>query len=177
MVASSDTRMSASKRSMSSVRAPAGDAKARAAMNVRAASQKTRRMRRSGGGRGEADLRRLPLGAGELEELARLETEGARDDAVGELGDLRVQVAHDGVVVPPRVSDLVLDLLQRTLQRGEALDGPQLRIGLGEREQALERAAERALRLRLRARLLGGDRAVAGGDHRLQRRTLVPGVA
>jgi hypothetical protein len=142
MVASSDTRMSASKRSMSSVRAAAGDAKASAAANVRAASQGTRRMRRSGGGRGEADLRRLALGAGELEELARLETEGARDDAVGELRDLRVQVAAHGVVVPPRVPDLVLDLLQRTLQRGESLDRPQLRIGLGQREKALERAAE-----------------------------------
>src|SRR5262245_35164376 len=177
MVPSSDTRMSASNRSMSSERAAAGEAKASAAVKVSAVSQETRRMG-SGGGRREADLRCLALlAACELEELAGLETEGARDDALGELRDLRVQVAHHGVVVPPRVSDRVLDLAQRPLQRGEALDGAQLRIGLGQREQALERAGERALRLRLRAWPLGGHGAVARADHGLQRGALVPGVA
>ena len=71
-----------------------------------------------------------------------LEAEERRQDVRRDLGDLRVEVAHDGVVVAAGVLHRLLDLRERRLELGEALDGAQLRIGLGEREELAEGGAQ-----------------------------------
>src|SRR5262245_15105135 len=58
---------------------------------------------------------RAVLGAVELEVAALDEAEEQRDLIGGEALHRRVQVAHDGVVVPPRALDVALDLAQRLL--------------------------------------------------------------
>src|SRR5579863_7787585 len=81
----------------------------------------------------EADLGNFPLGRrADLEELAGFEIEHVGDDIGRELRDLRVEIADHRVVVAPCVLDAVFDLVQRLLELIEALDGPQLRIGLRE---------------------------------------------
>src|SRR5574340_271796 len=70
----------------------------------------------------------------EFEKLARFEIEHAGDDVRWKLRDLRVEVAHHGVVITARVLNRVLDLIERLLQLVEALHGPQLRIRFGQRE-------------------------------------------
>src|SRR5208337_3307570 len=115
----------------------------------------------SGRGRGriaEADLGRFALGGGrDFKELALLETQHSRDDVCRELQDLGVEVANDGVVVAPRVLDGILNLGKRILERGEALDGAELRVGLGESEKAFQRTGQHVFR----RGLIGG----AGGGH------------
>src|SRR6266403_4215101 len=59
----------------------------------------------------EAHLGRFAFGCGGyFEELTRLETEHVGKNVGRELLDLGVEVAHDGVVVAPRVLHGVLDL-------------------------------------------------------------------
>ena len=87
-------------------------------------------------------------------------------------------VAVDGlVVVAPGGGQLVLDVGELLLEGEEVLGRPQLRIGLGNGDQPVERAAEVLVRLRCRGwarRLLGcGTRL----RHRLERLALVGGVA
>src|SRR6266849_2662509 len=109
--------------------------------------------------RAEADFGRLALcRRGDLEEFARLESQHVGENIRRELLDLGVQVAHHGVVIAPRVLHGVFDLRKRILQRGEAFDGAELRIGLSEREEALQCAGEHVFRLRL----VGGG----GSGHR-----------
>src|SRR5690606_18134484 len=131
-----------------------------------------------GGGRGRA-LRRLPGGAGAgpdvdgdgaplgalgLEVLALGEREAPGDHVGRERLDLRV-VGVDGVVVVlPRVGDAALGAGQLLLQVEEVLVGLQVRVGLGEGEDGLQRPADHVLRLGLVVRALGVDREVAGVD-------------
>src|SRR5579885_2547874 len=89
--------------------------------------------------RGKADLGRFALGrCADFKEFTRFETEHAGEDVRRELLDFGVQVADDRVVIAPRVLHRIFDLRKRILQRSEAFDGAQLRIGLGKSEEALE---------------------------------------
>src|SRR3981189_2439679 len=86
-------------------------------------------------GRVEAHLGRFAFGcSGHFEELARLEAEHVGKDVGRKLLNLGVEVAHDGVVVTPRVLHGVLDLGERILERSETFDGTELRVGLGKRK-------------------------------------------
>ena len=96
----------------------------------------------------EGDLDRLAVGGIlDLEELAAGEAERAGEQAVREHLDLGVVRLDVAVVDAARSGDLVLGVRQLALQLGEALGGAQLRVGLGDREQAAQRAGERTLRL------------------------------
>src|SRR5216683_6072163 len=98
----------------------------------------------------EAHLGRFAFGGGgHFEELARLEAEHVGKNVGRELLNLGVEVAHDGVVVAPRVLHGVLDLGERILKRSETFDGTELRVGLGKRKEALQRAGEHVFRLSL----------------------------
>src|SRR3981081_85059 len=115
------------------------------------------------GGRAEAYFGGFPLGGGgNFEEFARLESQHVRENIGGELPNLRVQVADHGVVIAPRVLDGVLNLSERSLQRREALDSAELRIGFRKRKQALQRAGKHVLRLSLVAGAGRGHGAIAG---------------
>src|SRR5438046_9592057 len=99
-------------------------------------------------GRGEANLGSFALRrCSYLKELPLLEPEHAGKKVGGELLDLDVEVAHDGVVIAARVLHGIFDLRKGILQRGEAFNGAKLRIRFGEREEALERAGEHIFRL------------------------------
>src|SRR5581483_7999429 len=75
----------------------------------------------------ELNHRRSPvLGGFCLEELARCEIEHSGNYVARKRHDLRVQVAHDGVVVAARVLDRVFRLRQLILQRSELLRSPKL---------------------------------------------------
>src|SRR5882724_8240739 len=112
-------------------------------------------------GRAEADFGRFPLGrGGDLEELARLESQHVREDIRGELLNFGVQVADHSVVIAPRVLYSVFDLSQRSLQRREALDSTELRIGFRKRKQALQGAGKHILGLSLVTRAGRGHGAV-----------------
>src|SRR5208337_4595130 len=119
----------------------------------------------SGRGRGriaEADLGRFALGGGRnFKELALLETQHSRNNVGGELQDLGVEVADDGVVIAARVLDGIFNLGERILQRGEAFNGTELRVGLGESEKAFQRAGQHVFRLGLIGGAGGGHGAVA----------------
>src|SRR6266404_606039 len=115
----------------------------------------------------EAHLGRFAFGcSGHFEELARLETEHVGKNVGWELLNLGVEVAHDGVVVAPRVLHGVLNLGERILERSETFDGAELRVGLGERKEALQRAGEYVFRLSLVAGAGRGHGAVARVDDR-----------
>src|ERR1700674_2501624 len=89
-------------------------------------------VRRLRGGCVEAYLGRFALGrSGNFKKLARFEAEHPRKDIRGELLDLGVQIADDGVVVAARVLYRILNLRKGILQRRETLDGAELRIRLG----------------------------------------------
>src|SRR5216684_1259633 len=183
------TVISASNFSMRSSRVVRADAggKRTAARKAAANSQRSRLGRRRmvwamvrclRGGRVKADLGRFALGGGgNFEELARLESEHSGKDVRGELLNLSVQVADDGVVVAARILDRVLDLCKRILQRGEALDGAELRIRLGEGEEALQRAGEHVLCLGLVGWAGSGHGTVAGVDDRFEGTFFMSGVA
>ena len=97
----------------------------------------------------EGDLDRLAVGGIlDLEELAAGEAERAGEQAVREHLDLGVVRLDVAVVDAARSGDLVLGVRQLALQLGEALGGAQLRVGLGDGEQAAQRAGERTFRLR-----------------------------
>src|SRR6266849_4339308 len=130
------------------------------------------------GARAEAYFGDFALGRRrDFEELARLEAEHVGDDVGGEDGNFRVQVAHDGVVVAPRVLDRVFDLIERLLELREAFDGAKLRIGFGEGEDLPQRLGEHAFGLGLRGGPLHGHCFVARGHDAFERFPLVPGVA
>src|SRR5581483_4618043 len=77
-------------------------------------------------------------GAGDFEELALLETEHARQNVCREGLDLCIQVAHDGVVVPSRILNIVFSLAQLGLQSSELFRSAQLGIVFCNRKQALQ---------------------------------------
>ena len=77
----------------------------------------------------------------------------------------------------PRRRELVLDVGEFGLQLLEIGVGLEVGIGLGEREQAPERARERALGGGLLGRAARGERGVARLDHRLERAALMRRVA
>src|SRR6266478_4008660 len=79
-------------------------------------------------------------GGRDFEKLARFETQHIGEDVRGKLLDFRVEVADHSVVVAPRVLDVIFDLRQRVLQRGETFDGAQLGVGLGKREETFQRS-------------------------------------
>ena len=111
------------------------------------------------------------------EELALVEAERLRDQHGREALLDRV-VAVDGlVVVAAGGGELVLDVGELLLEREEVLRRPQLRIGLGDGDQPVQRAAELLVRLRRRgrARRLLGCRT--GLRHLLEGLALVRGVA
>src|SRR2546428_2064017 len=129
-------------------------------------------------GGAEADLGHFTLGGhGHFEEFARLEVEHPGEDVRGELRDFGVEVAHDGVVIAPRVLECVFDLGERALQLREAFHGAKLRGSLGQGKQVLERAGEHAFGLALGSRALRGHGAVARVDDSLESALLVSGVA
>src|SRR5216684_952893 len=126
----------------------------------------------------EAHLGRFAFGwSGHFEELARLEAEHVGKDVGRELLNFGVEVAHHGVVVAPRVLHGVLDLGERILKRSEAFDGAELRVGLGKRKEALQRAGEHVFRLSL---VTGAGRvhcAVARVDDRFECALFVARIA
>src|SRR5208283_1181678 len=136
--------------------------------------------RGSGRGRGriaEADLGCFALGGGrDFKELALLEAQHSRNDVGGELQDFRVEVADNGVVVAARVLDGVLNVGERFLERSEALNGTELRVSLGESEEAFQRAGQHVFRLGLVGRAGGGHGAVARVDDGFEGALFVGGV-
>src|ERR1700675_1870449 len=65
----------------------------------------------------EADLGGFAFrSGGSFEKFARLEAEHVREDVGGELLNLGIEIADDGVIVAARVLDGVLDLRERILQ-------------------------------------------------------------
>src|ERR1035441_8653529 len=87
-----------------------------------------------------------------FKELALLEAEHPCQNVSREGLYLRVEVAHDGIVVTARVLNGVFDLAEGILQLREFLRSLQLRIILGDGKQGLERCCE----LRLSRSLIGG---------------------
>src|SRR2546426_2930824 len=83
----------------------------------------------------EAHLGRSALLAVEPEEIAAPEPEGPREQIARKGLTGGVEVAHDGVVVPARVLDGVLELRELSLQRDKVLVGAQLRVRFGDRKQ------------------------------------------
>src|SRR5579885_3612383 len=119
--------------------------------------------------RGKADLGRFALGrCADFKEFTRFETEHASENVRRKLLNLGVQVADDRVVIAPRVLHGVLDLGEGILQGSEAFDGAQLRVGLGEGKQTLERAGEHIFGLGAVGGTRGGHGAVARVDDRLR---------
>src|SRR5438105_5523923 len=51
-----------------------------------------------------------------LEKCFRSKSECARQQVRGKRSDLRIEVAHHGVVVPPRILDIVFQAVERILQ-------------------------------------------------------------
>src|ERR1700676_510759 len=133
---------------------------------------------RSCGWRAEADFRRFSLGGGgDFKEFARFESQHVREDVRGKLLNFGVEVADHSVVITARVLHCVLDLGKRSLQRREALDGAELRIGFGKREQAFQSAGKHVLRLRLVTGAGRSHGAIARVDNRFKRTLLVSRVA
>src|SRR5882762_6738580 len=177
--------------SMRSSRAPAAEAnsektprKRMAAYAGRLCLSRVRFMRaafllgRRLAGRVEADLGRFAFsGGGYFEEFARLEAKHVGKDVGRKLLNLGVEVAHDGVVVAPRVLHGVLDLGERILKRSETFDGTELRVGLGKCKEALQRAGEHVFRLSLVTGAGRGHRAIARVDDRFERALLVARIA
>ena len=116
---------------------------------------------------------------GEAEELPRPQSHHRGNDSRGELGDGGVEIPHDGVVVAPRVLEMVFDVGQRGLQSCEAGGRFELRVRLGEGDHALQRAGERILLAGACPRPLvtGLQRAAARRDECFQRAALVASVA
>src|SRR5208337_4585270 len=134
----------------------------------------------SGRGRGriaEADLGRFALGGGsDFKEFTLLETQHSRDDVGGELQDFGVEVADDGVVVAAGVLDGILNVGERFLERSEALNGAELRVSLGEGEEAFQRAGQHIFRLGLVGGAGGGHGAVARVDDGFEGALFVGGI-
>ena len=86
------------------------------------------------------------------EELALLEPERPRDQHGRKALHDRVVAVDRLVVVPPGGGELVLDVGELLLEGEEVLGRAQLRIGLGDGDQPVERAAEVLVRLRGRRR-------------------------
>src|SRR5579863_9419795 len=102
-------------------RAAAGAATHRTTTQTRSSSRDIR-MPRSARCAAEADLRHFAFGRrGDLEELARLEIEHARENIGRKLSDLGVEVSHDRVVIAARVLDVVFERVQCLLKLVEAL--------------------------------------------------------
>ncbi len=151
--------------------------------------RRPRRARRAGPGarerqvpparrsRAEVDLRGLALRHVGLEELALLEPERPGEHDPGERLDRVVEREHRVVVDLPRDGDPVLRPGQLVLELPEVLVRLQLRIGLGDREEAAERRAEDPFR----GRGLGGPLRPLGVrarlGHGLERAALVLRVA
>ena len=68
-----------------------------------------------------------------------MEAEAAHEQRVREHLDLRVELAHAAVVEPARGLDLVFGVDELDLQLQEVLARLQLRVGLGDREDRLQR--------------------------------------
>src|ERR1700693_2791784 len=135
-------------------------------------------LRRWRAGRVEADLGRFAFGGGGyFEELARLESQHVGKNVGRELLNLGVEIAHHGVVVASRVLHGVLNLGERILKRSETLDGTELRVGLGKRKEALQRAGKHVFRLSLVTGAGRGHCAIACVDDRFERALFVPCVA
>src|SRR3990170_5133117 len=164
------TCTSTSKLWMTSSLAAAGAA-ASSRKEKRRARRRIRHLRARLAGAGfEADLGRFALrGVGQLEELARLEGEKAGDEVRGEHLDLGVEVAHHGVVVAAGVLDGLFNLAERVLELREALDGAQLRVGFGQREELPQRPGQDVLSCGLGRRPLGAHGGAAGLDDVLER--------
>src|SRR6266436_7908787 len=118
----------------------------------------------------EAHLGRFAFGGGGyFEELARLESQHVGKNVGRKLLDLGVEIAHDGIVVAPRVLHRVLALGERSLERSETFDGTELRVGLGKRKEALQRAGEHVFRLSLVTGAGRGHCAIARVDDCFER--------
>ena len=83
---------------------------------------------------------------GEFEQRRRLEVEESRDDQVGERTDADVVQVHGLVVELASVRDAFLEPRDAALQVPEAFVGLQVRVVLGDREQAAESLAKLLLR-------------------------------
>src|SRR5712692_561950 len=128
--------------------------------------------------RTETDLWGFPFRrSGNFKELPFLEAQHIGKNVGRELLDLGVEIAHHRVVIAPRILDGIFNLRKGILQRGEAFDGAELRIGFGEREEAFQRAGEHVFRLCLVGGRGGSHGAVACIDDAFERVLLVRGVA
>src|ERR1700674_5862331 len=88
---------------------------------------------RRSGRRVEANPGSFALGRGrDFKEFTRLEAKHVRNDVGGELLDLRIEIANDGIVVTASILNSIFNLGQRRLQGGETFDGAELRVGFGE---------------------------------------------
>src|SRR5712664_352412 len=128
----------------------------------------------------EAHLRHGPVTLVGLEESERLEAERAGDKRRGEGLQLDVVVPDVAVVEASRELDLVLGRGQGLLQVGEGGDRLQVRVVLGNREQAAQALAQHVLGGAGLGRVAGGARRHGigtGVGHGLEGAALVAHVA
>src|SRR5438128_4564595 len=112
-----------------------------------------------------------------LEELRRMEAEHAADHVGRECLQGCVVLRHHVVVMLTRETDPVFGRFQFLLQAHEVLIRLEIRISLGDGEQALQRPCQHALRLRLFGNSPGVHGHVACLNYALQRFLFMTRVA
>src|ERR1039458_5580563 len=122
---------------------------------------------------------RLDVGAcrAEVEEILAGETEHAGEQRGWHLLDAGVVFLNRVVEEAAAGGDLVLEIGQLARQLLEVGVGLEVRIGLGQRDQPAERAAQLVFGGRYLRRSLRRHRGVASLDHVVERAALVRGVA
>src|SRR5690606_10342910 len=113
----------------------------------------------------------------DLEELAFSEAESTREQVVREHLDLGVELAHAPVVETTGCLDLVFSVDERVLHLTEVLTRLQLRVGLSDREQALERLLHVSLCDAGFTRACRGERLSTSTRHILENGLLMGGIA
>ncbi len=106
-----------------------------------------------------------------------VEPKRTRDEHRREALDRGVQIAHGGVVIAPRALQLTFDIRQLVLQLEEIRVGLELRIGLGNGEQASKQARHLCIRLSSALDTPGGKRLGAVRAYFLKHLALVGGVS
>src|SRR5438477_4909919 len=124
----------------------------------------------------EADFGRFAFGGcADFEKFAGLKAEHAGKNAGRELLNSGVEVADDGIVIAASILHAVFNLCKGILQGSETFDGTKLRIGLGEGEEAFQRAGELVFGLRFVGGTGGAHCAIAGIDNGFESAFFVTG--
>ena len=120
---------------------------------------------------------RLAVYCGGFEELPLREPKHAGENIGGERLNLSIQIANDGIVVPPGRLDVALDLAQTPLEVEKVFVRPELRIVLCDREEGPECAAQLGLDGAGGGRAICVDGLAPELSDPLQDRLFVAGVA